>query len=107
MSLEAGVRPQAQLATTEEPQREAPRYPLSVTLGRFSGTDPDSGKSYDEPDIAIADADSGDESAVTVSGRAEDLDCWLWHRPSLEPLRHSGDQDVLAAFEATIAAGIN
>jgi uncharacterized protein (TIGR03083 family) len=78
-----------------------------ITLGRFSGTDPDGGKSYDEPDIAIADADPGDESAMTVSGRAEDLDCWLWHRPPLEPLRHSGDQDVLTAFEATIAAGIN
>jgi ribose transport system permease protein len=36
MSLEAGVRPQARPATTDKPQREAPRYPLSVTLGRFS-----------------------------------------------------------------------
>jgi uncharacterized protein (TIGR03083 family) len=78
-----------------------------ITLGRFSGTDPDGGKSYDEPDIQVAEADSGDETAATVSGRAEDLNCWLWHRPTAEPLHHSGDASVLAEFEATIAPGIN
>jgi uncharacterized protein (TIGR03083 family) len=78
-----------------------------ITLGRFSGTDPESGTSYDEPDIGIAEVDSGAETATTIRGRAADLDCWLWHRPPLEPLDFSGDEGVRAEFEATIAAGIN
>jgi uncharacterized protein (TIGR03083 family) len=78
-----------------------------ITLGRFSGLDPDSGEAYDEPDIEIAEVDSAEETAATISGRAEDLNCWLWHRPTVEALRHFGDATVLAAFEATIAAGIN
>ena len=28
-----------------------------VALARFTGTDPDDGKAYDEPDIAVVDAD--------------------------------------------------
>ncbi len=79
-----------------------------VTLALFSGTDPDDGVTYDdEPDIQVADTDPGGAAGATVSGTAEDLDCWLWKRPPLiEPVRE-GDPAVLEAFESTISPGIN
>jgi uncharacterized protein (TIGR03083 family) len=76
-----------------------------VTLARFTGTDPD-GKSYDEPDIAIAAADRGDDAAATVSGSAEDLDCWLWRRPTAGDVGRAGDLTVVETFETTVGGGI-
>lgn len=78
-----------------------------VTLGRFTGTDPDGGQAYDEPDIGIAEDDDSAPAAATLSGPAADLDLWLWHRPPVEPLQRAGDEQVLAEFQATIATGIN
>jgi uncharacterized protein (TIGR03083 family) len=77
-----------------------------VTLGRFTGTDPD-GTSYDEPDIHADDRDPGIEAAAEVAGTAGDLDCWLWHRPPLTPVGRSGDQQALSRFESAIAPGID
>jgi uncharacterized protein (TIGR03083 family) len=78
-----------------------------VTLGQFTGTDPDDNKTYDEPDIQVAETDPGDEAAATVRGSAADLDCWLWHRPTVEALGRSGNRQVLSDFDKTIAPGIN
>lgn len=77
-----------------------------VTLGQFSGTDPDDQKSYDQPAIQVT-ADAGADAAATVRGTADDLDCWLWHRPTDTPLERSGDREVLAGFDALIADGID
>jgi uncharacterized protein (TIGR03083 family) len=77
-----------------------------VTLGRFTGTDPD-GTSYDEPDIRAADSDAGGGTAALISGSAADLDCWLWHRPPIGPVECSGDKEVLSGFESAIGPGIN
>src|ERR1022692_1528421 len=77
-----------------------------VTLGRFTGTDPD-GTSYDEPDIHAADSDPGGETAALISGSAADLDCWLWHRPPPGQIECSGDKEVLSGFEAAIGPGIS
>lgn len=79
-----------------------------VRLGRFTGTDPD-GTAHDQPDLDVADtADTAaDGPAAEISGTAADLDCWLWHRPTLGPLERSGDPDALARLEATIAPGID
>ena len=77
-----------------------------VTAGRFTGTDPGDGKSYDEPDIHAADSDPGDPAAAEVVGTAADLDCWLWHRPEYTPVVPTGDPEVLARFESVIAPGI-
>jgi len=77
-----------------------------VTTGRFTGTDPGDGKSYDEPDIHAADSDPGDPAAAEVVGTAADLDCWLWHRPEYTPVVPTGDPEVLARFESVIAPGI-
>jgi uncharacterized protein (TIGR03083 family) len=78
-----------------------------ITLGRFTGVDPDDGTSYDEPDFHVADSDSGEPASALVSGSAADLDCWLWHRPPAAPTLQTGIVDVLADFEAAIAPGID
>ncbi len=83
-----------------------------VRLGQFTGTDPEGGKSYDQPGIDIAAADpggpdSGNTAAATIRGTADDLDCWLWQRPADTPLERSGDRDVLGRFDQVIAEGIS
>jgi len=79
-----------------------------VTLGRFSGTDPDDNKSYDdEPDIHPATTDPGTRAAATVSGGAADLDCWLWRRPTVGQVDRSGDRTVLDDLESILSQGIN
>jgi len=82
-----------------------------VTLGQFTGTDPD-GTVHDEPDLAVASSDdaasdTGQLAAATVRGAAADLNCWLWHRPPLGKVERDGDPLVLERFDQTIAAGIN
>ena len=83
-----------------------------VTLGRFTGMDPADGTVYDEPDIEAvpaeaAAAEAAAAAAAEVSGMAADLDCWLWHRPALGVIEHSGDRDVLRGFESAIGPGIS
>ena len=78
-----------------------------LTLGQFTGTDPDDGTDCDEPDLHAADSDPGTEAAAEVTGTAADLDCWLWHRPTFAAVEKTGDQQVLARLEETIAPGIN
>lgn len=77
-----------------------------VTLGRFTGTDPD-GTSYDEPDIAVHETDPGEDTAATVSGAAADLDCWLWQRPPLGAVAEAGDPEILGRFATVIGQGID
>jgi len=78
-----------------------------VTLGRFAGTDPGSGTSYDEAGIQVAAADSGTPAAASVMARAADLDCWLWRRPTAAQVDRSGNSAVLDGFDQVIAAGIS
>jgi uncharacterized protein (TIGR03083 family) len=78
-----------------------------VTLGQFRGTDPEDDKSYDRAGIQVAGTDPRAPAAATVRGTADDLDCWLWHRPPDTPLERSGDFGVLADFDAVIAGGVD
>jgi uncharacterized protein (TIGR03083 family) len=79
-----------------------------ATLGRFTGTAPDGGSTYDdEPDMRIAASDPGLPAAATITGAAADLDCELWHRPPVGPVERTGDEAVLAELDATVAAGID
>jgi uncharacterized protein (TIGR03083 family) len=78
-----------------------------AVLGRFTGTDPDSADAVDDHDLRVREVDAGDDVAATVSGASADLDCWLWNRPPLHPVEATGAPDVLAAFEAMRAHGIN
>lgn len=78
-----------------------------VSLGRFTGTDPGDQEPRDQPAIDVTVAGQGMNAAATISGAAADLDCWLWHRPSLAPLDRSGDEAVISGFEAIIAEGVS
>jgi uncharacterized protein (TIGR03083 family) len=78
-----------------------------IRLGRFSGTDPDDERSYDQAGIHVADQDPGGHVAARISGAAADLDCWLWGRPSQAEVERSGDAAVLDEFVALIADGID
>jgi uncharacterized protein (TIGR03083 family) len=77
-----------------------------VSLGQFTGTDPDDQRSYDQPGISAADKDPGAETAATISGAAADLDCWLWGRPPKDTIERSGDPAVMDSFGAFVADGI-
>jgi uncharacterized protein (TIGR03083 family) len=78
----------------------------TVTLGRFTGTDPDSGETYDE---VLLDVDDSDETGVdaTVRGTAADLDCWLWGRLAAEHVERKGDDTALARLQSVIGRGID
>jgi uncharacterized protein (TIGR03083 family) len=76
-----------------------------VALGRFSGDDPDSGP-VDEADIRVLD-DAGSDASAQMSGTAADLDCWLWHRPSIGDIEQTGDAETLESFTSVVAFPIN
>jgi uncharacterized protein (TIGR03083 family) len=80
---------------------------VPVALGRFTGTEPDDGTSYDEEDISVSAADGSVVAAATVSGAADDLDAWLWHRRDDSGLVVEGDQAVLDRFLAVLKQPIN
>jgi uncharacterized protein (TIGR03083 family) len=78
-----------------------------VTLATFSGTAPD-GRTYAaEPDIVVADEDTGEDAAATIEGAAADLDCWLWGRPTVGALRRTGEESVHARFQEIVAQGVD
>jgi uncharacterized protein (TIGR03083 family) len=77
-----------------------------VTVGRFTGTSPNTGRTYDEPVLDVAAADDGRPVEATLSGAAADLDCLLWNRPAVGPVERSGDAAALAAFDAVVALGV-
>ncbi len=78
-----------------------------VTLGRFSGHDPEAGEDVDEADIGIAPQDSGEPAAATLSATAADLDCFLWHRPPVGEVTREGDQGALDDFEQVVSAPLD
>jgi uncharacterized protein (TIGR03083 family) len=87
---------------------------LLVVLGLFSGTLPDGSKTYeDEPDLWLVD--DGPEPTATISGRAADVDTWLWHRdpaltagPGVEDrIRVEGDRLVFEKAAAILGGSID
>jgi uncharacterized protein (TIGR03083 family) len=78
----------------------------AVVLGRFTGTDPDSGTAYDEDDLSLRAADPALTPAATISGTAEDLDAWLWHRRDASGLELAGDRATYDRLLAVLAQPI-
>lgn len=77
-----------------------------VQLGRFTGHDPDEDADVDETDIGVLDDDGADHAAL-VTATAADLDCWLWHRPTVDAVDESGDPEILSAFHSAVAFPIS
>ena len=66
------------------------------------------GNAHDEPDLAVvasggAMSDAGGPAVATLSGTAADLDCWIWHRPSVGQVERAGDPLVLGRLDEIIA----
>lgn len=71
-----------------------------LELGRFSGTSPNSGTTYDEEAVRLVPARAVE---TTVRGTAEDVDRWLWGRGSLDALSISGDPAGAALVRSAAA----
>lgn len=79
---------------------------VRVALARFTGTDP-GGKTHDEPDLAVV-ADDGSSPLASISGTAEDLDTWLWHRGAGRvEVAFEGDQAALEELTGILSQPLN
>jgi uncharacterized protein (TIGR03083 family) len=73
----------------------------SLEFGRFSGTSPTSGNTYDLDDARPCE--DPDVVDATVSGRAWDLDRWLWGRTDESALTVTGDGRLVSRLRAVLA----
>ncbi|MCY7402283.1 MAG: hypothetical protein LH477_15260 [Nocardioides sp.] len=75
-----------------------------MRFGIFSGTDPDSGRSYaGEEDFHVVAAPGGDvEPDVVVDGPAAAPDLWLWSRGDDSQVSVAGDEATYARFRAIV-----
>lgn len=77
-----------------------------LASGRFAGTSPRTGTSYDEECAELVrgtQADGADQDVdATISGTAWELDLWLWGRSAGKTLERDGDQRVLERLRALI-----
>jgi uncharacterized protein (TIGR03083 family) len=80
---------------------------VPVVLGRFTGTDPESGTSYDEEDLSVRAADASTPADAVLRGRADDLDAWLWHRRDAAGLTVEGDRAAFDRLAAVLAQSID
>lgn len=77
-----------------------------VQLGRFTGTDPDNQKTYDEDDVSVVSAPDTDPDVV-IAGSAGDVNTWLWRRRDDAGITVSGDRSVDGRFRAITDNPIN
>lgn len=77
-----------------------------VEIGRFTGTDPGSGTSYDEDDISGVPPREEEPDAV-VDGEAAVLDAWLWGRGDDAGITVTGDPAVVAHFRRCVEQAID
>lgn len=78
----------------------------ALRFGRFGGTSPSSGTTYDEDTFEVDDASPGATAAFQVAGTARDLDSWLWGRPTIGEVALSGDGSASARLQAIVAKGV-
>ena len=76
-----------------------------LVFGRFSGTSPNTGKVYDDEIVSVVDALDG-APAFVLSGRAGDLDAWLWSRGPVDALTVTGDHAAFDRLAAVVAVGV-
>jgi len=73
-----------------------------IRLRTWSGTSPTTGTDYDgEPTLEVLELGDVD---FEVTGRAADLDAWLWNRPPSAPVVRRGDTSEI---DALVAIGVD
>jgi uncharacterized protein (TIGR03083 family) len=77
-----------------------------VQLGQFTGSDPATDVSHDEPDISVV-PDPGTEPDAVVAGPAGALDAWLWRRVDDSEVKVTGSLDIYARFRVAVDNPIN
>jgi uncharacterized protein (TIGR03083 family) len=82
-----------------------PETTWSIELGRFTGTSPNTGNTYDRDMLVVVDGNQPTRS-FTVRADAAELDRWLWGRAPATHLEVDGAPDAFARLEQLVAAGI-
>jgi uncharacterized protein (TIGR03083 family) len=77
-----------------------------VQLGQFSGTDPESGTHYEEPDIAVVE-DPGVEPDAVVSGASDVLLLRLWRRGDGADTHLTGNHEIVDRFRQIVHQPLN
>lgn len=73
----------------------------ALDVGRFKGTSPISGTTYDFPAVSLI-APPAAPTAV-LRGTAADLDLWLWGRGPLDPITVTGEPAIAEHIRAAAA----
>lgn len=68
--------------------------------GDFVGTEPASGRVCDGPHVVLTEPGT---ATATISGRAADVDAWLWKRRDDAGITVDGDRDAYDAFMAAVS----
>ena len=76
--------------------RSGPEW--GMRFGRFRGTSPESGTTYDRDSIEVIEPPP--DSQVVISGDAVDLDLWLWGRGESTHLAVKGDGALLGRLRS-------
>ena len=76
-----------------------------VQLGRFRGTSPSTGTTYDDPSLQVVEGGTS-PATFSVTASARDLDAWLWNRPPLEDITVEGTGEHFEEFRAIVAEGV-
>jgi len=77
-----------------------------IQLGRFAGTSPNTGKTYDEASLTVVVVALSAPSFV-VEGSARNLDAWLWGRELSSVLDVHGDPRSFGELEAVVGRGVD
>ncbi len=75
----------------------------TMELGRFTGTSPTTGNTYDDPALLLGPLSAA--PTVSIGGSGADLDLWLWGRSSIDELRIDGDYAAADFIRAAAADG--
>ncbi|MEV5002127.1 maleylpyruvate isomerase family mycothiol-dependent enzyme [Nocardioides sp. LML1-1-1.1] len=79
---------------------------LWTRLGTFSGTEPDGTERAGEPDQHVV-PDPGRAADVVVTGTADRLDGWLWHRYDATGITVDGDPAVWTRARAVLGQAVD
>jgi len=79
---------------------------LPLRVDRWSGTSPNTGRTYDDETYLAVEQQDGFHPDVTVHAPAADLDAWLWGRAEDYVLTVQGDAEAFTALKNVVTTGI-